>query len=520
MSSECVDPLLTEYALFFVIIREYVRVSDMRSAGVLLPVASLPSQYGIGCFSKEAYDFIDLLKRANQSYWQILPLGPTSFGDSPYQSFSTFAGNPYFIDLEKLIDNGLITKEECDECDFGDDDRYVDYEKIYHSRFGILWTAYKNFDLNHEEYLKFIENNKEWLDDYALYMAVKDSYEGLMWTKWDDDIKLRKKEAIERYSEELSEDVDFYRFIQYEFYIQWKELKEYANKNGIKIIGDIPIYVAFDSADCWSSPELFQFDENNQPIAVAGCPPDAFAATGQLWGNPLYDWKYHKKTNYEWWKRRVAYSFQLYDVVRIDHFRGFDEYYSIPYGDETAENGHWEEGPGIDLFDSLTNELGKLNIIAEDLGYLTDSVVKLVKDTGYPGMKIMQFAFDSREESNYLPHTYDKNCVVYTGTHDNDTIQGWYSTISKQDREYSKKYLNNAGTKRKEIHFDYIRATLASVADLAIIPVQDYLGFGSEARINIPSTLGTNWKWRLLKGDISEELLDRVAELTKIYERC
>ena len=492
----------------------------MRRAGILLPVTSLPSNYGIGCFSKEAYEWIDGLKKAHQSYWQILPLGPTSFGDSPYQSFSTFAGNPYFVDLERLVEEGLLTREECDECDFGDDDRYVDYEKIYNSRFGLLWEAFQRFDTNNGDYRKFIEDNDSWLKDYALYMAIKDSYQGLMWTKWEEDIRLRKPEAMEKYAGELSEDVSFYQFIQYEFYVQWMALKKYANSQGISIVGDIPIYVAFDSADCWSSPELFQFDENNQPVAVAGCPPDAFAATGQLWGNPLYRWDYHEETGYEWWKKRVAYSFKLYDVVRIDHFRGFDEYYSIPYGDETAENGHWEKGPGMKLFRALTEEFGTLRIIAEDLGYLTDSVIQMVKDTGYPGMKIMQFAFDSREESNYLPHTYEKNCVVYTGTHDNDTLQGWYKTISKKDREYSRKYLNNELTRKKDIHFDFIRASMASVADTVIIPIQDYLGLGSEARINIPSTLGNNWKWRLLKGEVSDELLNKVAELTRIYERC
>lgn len=495
------------------------RCNDMRASGILLPVASLPSKYGIGCFSKEAYEFIDGLKQAHQSYWQILPLGPTSYGDSPYQSFSTFAGNPYFIDLEELIKEGLLSEETCEECDFGDDDRYVDYGKIYESRFGVLWEAFENFDLKQKEYVSFVEENSYWLEDYSLYMAIKDSYEGLMWTEWDEDIRLRKPEALEQYKEELKVDIEFYNFIQYQFVKQWTALKKYANDAGIKIIGDIPIYVAFDSADCWSDTKLFQFDEENQPKAVAGCPPDAFAATGQLWGNPLYDWDYHKKTNYEWWKKRVGYSFQLYDMVRIDHFRGFDEYYSIPFGDETAENGHWEKGPGFDLFESLTKEFGKMNIIAEDLGYLTESVIKLVKDTGYPGMKIMQFAFDSREESNYLPHTYDKNCVVYTGTHDNDTIQGWYPTIAKKDRDYSKEYLHNAGTKKQNLHWDFIRATLASVADLAIIPVQDYLGLGSEARINVPSTLGTNWKWRLKKGELTEELLEKIGNLTRIYER-
>lgn len=490
----------------------------MRASGILMPITSLPSRYGIGCFSKEAYEFIDGLVKAHQSYWQILPLGPTSFGDSPYQSFSTFAGNPYLIDLEELISEGLLSKEECDECDFGDDERNIDYGKIYESRFGLLWEAFENFDLDSSEYKKFLKENAEWLENYSLYMSIKDSYDGVMWTEWDDDIKLRNPEAINQYKEELKEDIEFYNFIQFEFYKQWMKLKKYANESGVKIIGDIPIYVAFDSADCWADTKLFQFDDKNIPKAVAGCPPDAFAATGQLWGNPLYDWDYHNKTDYEWWKKRVAQSFKLYDVVRIDHFRGFDEYYSIPFRDKTAENGHWEKGPGIDLFNSLTEEFGKMNIIAEDLGYLTDTVVKLVKDTGYPGMKLMQFAFDSREGSNYLPHTYDKNCVVYTGTHDNDTIKGWYKTISDEDKEYAKQYLNYSDNEA-DIHWNFIKATLATVANLAIIPIQDYLGLDSEARINVPSTLGTNWKWRMVKDDINDDLLEKIKLLTLIYER-
>ena len=499
---------------------KYRKARNMRASGILLPVASLPSEYGIGCFSKEAYDFVDGLAKAHQSYWQILPLGPTSYGDSPYQSFSTFAGNPYFIDLEALIEEGLLTKEECDECDFGDDDRYIDYGKVYDSRFGILWNAFERADLEQDvAFQKFVKDNSEWLEDYALFMAIKDSNDGVAWTEWNEDIKLRDERALALYAEELEEDVQFYKFLQYLFVKQWLKLKKYANDKGIQIIGDIPIYVAFDSADCWANTKLFQFTTENIPKAVAGCPPDAFAADGQLWGNPLYDWEYHKSTDYAWWMKRVAYSFQLYDVVRIDHFRGFDEYYSIPFGDTTAVNGHWEKGPGIDLFNALTKKLGKLNIIAEDLGYLTESVIKLVGDTGYPGMKIMQFAFDSREESNSLPHTYTKNTVVYTGTHDNDTIQGWYDSISDSDKIYAGKYLNNAKRKRADLHWDYIRATMASVSDTAIIPMQDYLGLGSEARINIPSTLGTNWKWRLLKDEFSEELMKKIAQMTDIYER-
>ena len=491
----------------------------MRTSGILMPITSLPSKYGIGCFSKEAYDFIDGLVKAHQSYWQILPLGPTSFGDSPYQSFSTFAGNPYFIDLEQLIKEGLISEEECDECDFGDNERYVDYGKIYESRFGLLWNAFEKFDIENSEYVKFKEDNDEWLDDYSLYMAVKDSYEGLMWTKWDEDIKLRKEEALKSYYEELKDDVEFYKFLQFKFYEQWAKLKKYANEKGVKIIGDIPIYVAFDSSDCWADTKLFQFTEENLPCAVAGCPPDAFAATGQLWGNPLYDWEYHKETGYTWWKKRVKKSLELYDVVRIDHFRGFDEYYSIPYGDETAENGLWEKGPSMDLFSALKEEIGEVNIIAEDLGYLTDTVIKLVKDTGFPGMKIMQFAFDSREESNYLPHTYDKNCVVYTGTHDNNTLRAWYKEISEKDKKYAKEYLGKQLTENK-IHWDMIRATLASVADTEIIPIQDYLGLGEEARMNVPSTLGTNWKWRMIEQDLDDELLEKIGNMTVLYERA
>ncbi len=492
----------------------------MRSSGILLPISSLPSKYGIGCFSKEAYEFVDGLNKAHQHFWQILPLGQTSFGDSPYQSFSTFAGNPYFIDLEKLTEEGLLSEEECEKCDFGDDDRYVDYGKIYEERYDLLWIAFQNSNIeSDEEFQKFAEDNKEWLDEYALYMAVKDSYEGAMWSKWDKDIRLRERGAIELYKKELEDDILFYKFLQYKFMQQWLQLKEYANSKGVKIIGDIPIYVSFDSADCWSDMELFQFDKKNQPKAVAGCPPDAFSDDGQLWGNPLYDWEYHKKTGYDWWIRRIRHSMKLYDVVRIDHFRGFDEYYSIPYGDNNAKNGHWEKGPGIELFKKIENKLGKVEIIAEDLGYLTQSVIELVKETGYPGMKIIQFAFDSREESNYYPHTYDKNTVVYTGTHDNDTIVGWYNQLPEKDKDDAMKYMNNYGTGEEELYLDFIREAMSSVSNLAIIPMQDFLGMGSEARINTPSTLGGNWTWRMLKGEFSDKIIELILDMTLLYER-
>lgn len=490
----------------------------MRKSGILLPVSSIPSKYGIGTFSKQAYAFIDSLEKAGQSYWQILSLGPTGYGDSPYQSFSTFAGNPYYIDLETLIEDGYLTEEDCDACDFGDNDVYVDYEKIYLSRFKVLKKAFLNSHIEEEEdFRTYVEENCYWLDDYALYMAVKNSFDGKSWIEWDEDIKLRKPEAMQRCKEEYAEEIMFYQFQQYLFEKQWSALKAYANGKKIEIIGDIPIYVAFDSADTWANPELFQLDETLTPVAVAGCPPDAFSATGQLWGNPLYRWDYHKETDYAWWIKRIAYCYKLYDVVRIDHFRGFDEYYSIPYADETAEFGHWEKGPGYDLFKTLKAKLGNIAVIAEDLGYLTKSVIRLVKKTGYPGMKILQFAFDSREESDYLPHNYGANSIVYTGTHDNDTTVGWYKQLNRQDKALAKKYLDIRSN--KDVEWEFIRAALASVSDTCIIPMQDYLGLGSEARTNVPSTLGTNWKWRMVSGQFTDELAERICEMTKLYGR-
>lgn len=490
----------------------------MRKSGILLPVSSIPSEYGIGTFSKQAYAFIDSLAQAGQTYWQILPLGPTGYGDSPYQSFSTFAGNPYYIDLEELIKEGYLTKEDCDQYDFGDNAEYVDYEKVYLSRFKVLRKAFENSNIEkNDEFQEFISKNSYWLDDYALYMAVKNSFDGVSWISWDEDIKLRKESALATYREKFAEEIAFYQFQQFLFVKQWTALKAYANEKKIQIIGDIPIYVAFDSADTWANPELFQLDDTCTPIAVAGCPPDAFSATGQLWGNPLYRWDYHKKTEYAWWMKRIAYCYELYDVVRIDHFRGFDEYYSIPYGDPTAEFGHWEQGPGYDIFKVMKEKLGKKAVIAEDLGFLTDSVLQLVKKTGYPGMKILQFAFDSREESDYLPHNYTANSVVYTGTHDNDTVLGWYEALNKRDKAFAKRYLNIRSN--KDVQWEFIRAAMSSVSDTCIIPMQDYLGLGAEARTNVPSTLGTNWKWRMLPGAFDEKLAERIRKMTKLYGR-
>ncbi len=496
----------------------------MRECGILLPIASLPSKYGIGAFSKEAYDFIDKLKKAGQNYWQILPVGPTGYGDSPYQSFSAFAGNPYFIDLEQLIQEGLLTEKECEEADVEKDARVIDYEAVYKTRFVVLRKAFERFKKemgqNLTELAGILERDLcEETKEYCFYAAVKKSFGEKSWAEWDEDIKLRKPEAVKRYQEELADEILFYEFQQMEFKKQWGKLKKYAHMQGIRIIGDIPIYVAFDSADSWYHPELFQFDEECRPVAVAGCPPDGFSATGQLWGNPLYRWDYHEKTGFAWWMRRMEFCFDLYDVVRVDHFRGFDEYYSIPAGEETAMHGTWMKGPGLSIFKKMKETLGTVDIIAEDLGFLTPSVRKLLEDTGFPGMKVLQFAFDSRETSNYLPYFYPHNCVVYTGTHDNDTVRGWYKALAKEDRKLAVDYMNNADSPEEEISWDFIRLALSSVADLAVIPIQDYLELGGEARINLPSTLGGNWIWRMKEGEFTPAIIKRCRQMNRLYGR-
>ena len=483
-----------------------------------MPVFSLPSPYGIGCFSKEAREFIDQLAKAGQSYWQILPLGPTGFGDSPYQAFSTFAGNPYFIDPVTLVEEGLLTKKECDTCCPMGAEGAINYEKQYKTRFTLLKKAFDRF-VPDAAYSKFVEENAYWLEDYSLFMAIKDDHNGACWTQWEAPLKKRDSEALAVQKVLLSHRVDFYCFQQYMFDRQWKALKAYANEKSIKIIGDIPIYVSLDSSDAWANPELFAFDEECVPTAVAGCPPDAFSATGQLWGNPLYRWEYHEKTGYAWWITRLKHCFEIYDVVRIDHFRGFESYYSIPYGDETAENGHWEKGPGMKLFNAVNAALGEQEIIAEDLGYLTQEVLDLLKDSGYPGMKIMEFAFDPREAGNYLPHTYTKHCVAYTGTHDNNTLLAWLDELDEEAIAFMDEYMGSGGHAKEEKVWDVIRLTLACVADLAVIPMQDYLVLGKEARINQPSTLGSNWTWRMASGAFTDELAEKIGHLTEIFER-
>ena len=490
----------------------------MRTSGVLMPISSLPSPYGIGTMGKQARRFVDFLVRGGQKYWQILPICPTSYGDSPYQSFSSFAGNPYFIDLEYLCKDKLLTKKECESFQWGSNPKYVDYGIMYESRYALLRKAYVRFmKKKPQDFDEFCEKEKQWLDDYALFMALKDANDGQAWSKWDKDLRLRKKEAMESAKEQYAEEIRFYKMLQYLFYKQWNELKAYANEEGIEIIGDVPIYVAGDSADVWANPDQFYLDENLEPIEVAGCPPDAFSDDGQLWGNPLFRWDVMKKDGYTWWARRIKAMSELYDIIRIDHFRGFDSYYAIPAKDDTAKNGQWKEGPGMDLFTELEKKLGKLPIIVEDLGFLTPSVHKLLKDSGFPGMKVIQFAFDSREESDYLPHTYTNHCVVYTGTHDNDTVMGWMKTAPKASVKYAKEYLNL--TKEEGYNWGMMRAAWSSVADMAIVPMQDILGLGSEARINTPSTLGENWKWRATPEQIDTKIAKKLHHYMQMYGR-
>lgn len=494
-----------------------------RAAGILLSISSLPSKYGIGCFSKAAYDLIDWMKKAGQSYWQILPLGPTSYGDSPYQSFSTYAGNPYFISLEALIEEGLLTEEECAAADLDIDPRDVDYERLYKERYPLLKKAYERSRISEDPgYQQFMAENSWWLSDYALFMAVKERFGGAPWTEWAEDIRLRWNNALDYYRREAYFEIEFQQYMQYTFYKQWKALKAYANIQGVKIIGDIPIYVAMDSADTWAHPELFQLDGDNVPLAVAGCPPDGFSAIGQLWGNPLYRWEHHEHTGYDWWMKRLDYCFRLYDVVRIDHFRGFDEYYSIPYKAETAIGGHWEKGPGIKLFRRMEERLGKREVIAEDLGYVTDTVRQLVRDSGFPGMKVLEFAFDSRDSgcaSDYLPHNYVENAVAYTGTHDNETIVGWFDSISKEERQMARDYLCDQHTPKKYLYKSFISLIMRSRAKLCVIPMQDYLGLDDGSRMNQPSTVGKNWRWRLEAKDLSDELQDELRQTARRYGR-
>ncbi|MGL5086303.1 MAG: 4-alpha-glucanotransferase [Clostridium sp.] len=489
-----------------------------RSSGILMHISSLSGRNGIGSVGNEAYRFIDFLKLAGQKYWQILPLGHTSYGDSPYQCFSAFAGNPHFIDFELLMEDGLLKEKDYVNRNFGENKNEVNYGIIFEERQKVFKIAYKNFKkISSEEFKLFKEENKFWLEEYSFYMAVKESFKLKSWQEWDEDIRTRIPLAVEKYKFLLSDKIEYWNFIQFEFFKQWNKLKAYANKNNVSIIGDIPIYVAEDGSDIWANPKMFKIDKNLTPTVISGCPPDSFSETGQLWGNPIYDWDEMEKDNYSWWVLRIKESFKLYDVVRIDHFRGFEAYWEIPCGDTTAENGKWVKGPAMKLINAIKSELGDLDIIAEDLGYLTDEVLEFKKESGYPGMKILQFAFGG-DDSAYLPHNYPIQCVAYTGTHDNDTVKGWMEkTGSKEEVENAIKYLPL--TIEEGYNFGFIRGVWSSVSYLAIAPMQDFLILGNDARTNLPSTLGGNWKWRAKEEDLNTDLAKRIYELTKRYGR-
>lgn len=482
-------------------------------------ISSLPSRYGIGTMGDEARKFADFLKEAGQLYWQVLPIGPTSFGDSPYQSFSTFAGNLYFIDLEYLCRDGLLTEEECRSYEWGDDPEKADYGILYVSRGKILRKAFERFEEldADEEYSRFCSSQQEWLEDYAIFMTLKDLHKGAPWHMWEDELKCREEDALLQVKAEYAEDIEFWKFVQFLFFRQWNDLKKYVNEKGLQLIGDIPIYVSMDSSDVWANPDLFWLDEELAPVKVAGCPPDAFSSDGQLWGNPLFRWDRMETDGFQWWTNRVEHLVSQFDMVRIDHFRGFESYYAIPAGDKNARRGEWKKGPGLKFFETLEKKLGKLPIIVEDLGFLTPEVLQMVHDSGYPGMKLMQFAFDGRDNSLYLPHNHIKHCVVYTGSHDNDTIIGWYEHAPEFTAHYAKEYMRL--NDEEGVNWGMMKTAWASVADTAIVTMQDLLGLGSEARMNTPSTTGGNWEWRMLPGSCTHELAQKVRENMLNYVR-
>ena len=501
----------------------------MRESGILMPVSSLPGPYGIGCFGKAAFQFVDFLSAAGQTIWQLLPLSPTGYGDSPYQSCSAFAGNPYFIDLDALKAEGLLTAAQLKAEPWGKDPLNVDYGTLYTSRYKILRAAYAAWRRQcagqhgcahyyPDAYYAFTLENEGWLEDYALYMALKTANGMKSWTQWPREYRKREPQALEAFKAENEEEIGFWKFLQYEFSIQWKKLKAYANANNVQILGDIPIYVSPDSSDLWTQPELFQTDGQMHLTHVAGCPPDSFAADGQLWGNPLYDWAYHKRTNYAWWVRRVRHALSIYDILRIDHFRGFDTYWAIPAGDKNARGGKWEQGPGMDLFRALRTALGDLPIVAEDLGEIFDSVRVLLAESGFPGMKVLQFSLNGTDSLD-LPHNYPAHCVAYPGTHDNNTLRGWLENeTTPAQRKQAKAYF--ALTEQEGEITGLLRGVLASPAELAIVTMADWLEKGSEARMNTPGNPAGNWQWRVAAKDLTPALARKIHEMSARYFRA
>ena len=528
-----------------------------RNAGILMPVSSLPSPYGIGTFGKDAYDFVTFVKECNHKYWQVLPLGPTTYGDSPYQSYSAFAGNPYFVDLDMLIEAGFLLKSEVISRDWGDgivpvnvseddavngrfgtyrdgnigDERYVSYEKIYNNRFDILRIAYNRFKAVcaeskktlakglplYKQFDNFVKDNADWLEDYTLFMALKSHFNNVSWGEWETDIKFRKPEAMSRYEEQLSDDIGYWKFIQFEFYLQWNALKQYANSNGIEIIGDIPIYMGYDSVDVWANQGEFQLDENLTPIKVAGVPPDAFSDAGQKWGNPLYDYDKMEANGFSWWRKRMAASAKLYDVIRIDHFIGIVKYYTIPADMPDARQGEYRQGPGQKLLDAINESIGDKKIIAEDLGVEVPEVAKILKENGYPGMKVLEFAFGGDRKNPHLPYNYTQNLVCYGGTHDNETLLGFFEDRGDWELGYAYDYLD---TRDKGRMVDQVfRAAYSSVAVLTVFAVQDILKLGNWARMNLPSSMGNNWKWRMQKGQLGQHELECMRYLASVFDR-
>ena len=489
----------------------------MRESGILMHITSLPGPYGVGTMGKQAFEFVDFLHKAGQRYWQILPLTPTGYGDSPYQSCSTYAGNHYLIDLPTLVDDGLLEQEEITCIDWGWQEDRVDFGILYKNRLNILKKAYGRFRAS-ADFEEFCEQNESWLPDFALFMALKEKYDGQPWYQWERGIMLRQPDAIDRARQQLQEQIRFFCFVQYLFFRQWHALRQYAHQKKVRIIGDVPIYVPYDSADVWSNPQWFQLDENMQPIAVAGCPPDAFSEDGQLWGNPLYRWDLLKKDGYRWWLSRLEAAGKLYDVVRMDHFRGFEAYWSVPFGDATARNGQWCKGPGLDFMHMIKSQLPHISLIAEDLGFLTQEVLDLRDESGFPGMKVLGFAFDSREPSEYLPHTYPANSVCYTGTHDNMTMRQWFETASADAVAYATEYMRLS--QAEGMVWGVVRTAMSSVSDLCVIQMQDLLNLGAEARMNFPGTMSNaNWTWRAWDGFTDNGLAERVYNLTRLYGR-
>lgn len=490
-----------------------------RRAGILLHITSLPSNYGIGTLGVEAFKFVDFLVKGKQQLWQMLPIQPTSSANSPYQALSTFAGNHYMIDLDLLVQDELLLKEEIEAINWGNNPKKVDFSILYTKRPEILQRAFLRFKKTTPGYKEFVNENKWWLDDYALFMALKEKYENKPWTSWPDELKFRDKETLRSMRKTLSNKIDFHYFLQFEFDKQWTKLRQYANSHGIQLIGDVPIYVPQDSADAWANPEIFKLDDKGNPVGVAGCPPDSFSPDGQLWGNPLYDWEAMKQNNFEWYVRRLRETGKKFDIIRIDHFRGIESYWHVPFGETTARNGWWAKGPGYDFVKALHEQLPNISFIAEDLGYLTPDVIELMKASGFPGMKILMFAFDTSESSVYLPHKYERNSVCYTGTHDNDTIMSWQNTMPREERAFVERYLGLApGT---DLAWPLIKAGLNSVSDTFIAQYQDYLALGNDARMNTPGIVDErNWVWRAIPCEFSDQLAHDMAGITCEAGRC